>query len=193
MICPNCGRTPAFVLGGYQYRESGLDNVMLNNAGMFRCSCGEEYIQLPGMAEVHDQIALSLLRKKSLLKGNEVRFLRKWLRLTSEDMALLFGVNRVSVSRWENRGITPAMDRAVRLFVADTRRLRLEVKTLFENIAPKPEKSFTIVIDLRSLPVAVDVLPAGRATMLRAGEFVEKVTAVPIQQKNLSDELALVA
>ncbi len=167
MICPKCGNRPSYsVAKKYQYRESGLDNVFVNDVGIFRCRCGEEYIQIPGIQEVHDQIALKLLKKNSLLTGQECTFLRKWLRLTSVQIADLLGVTRMSVSRWENNVPTPAMDKLIRLLAADVRNVSLDARALFESIALKPAKGFTIPIDARRLaaPSYTTPLFSGKAT-----------------------------
>ena len=147
MICPECGSQPRYSVERYQYRESGLDNVFVDGVGIFRCVCGQEYIQLPGTQEVHNQVASALLNKTSLLTGSEARFLRKWLRLTSDELAKALGYTRVSVSRRENRGLTVATDRSLRLYASQVGNISIDVGKLFSTINDRPQRNFKIAVD----------------------------------------------
>jgi putative zinc finger/helix-turn-helix YgiT family protein len=153
MNCPACGRQPSHTVEQYQYRESGLDNVFVRGVGIYRCKCGQEYVQLPGAQEVHDQVASALLNKASILTGPESKFLRKWLRLTSEDMAQALGYTRVTVSRWENYGPSAKTDRALRLYASAVRKTPINFEILFSSMNDKPQKNFRIVVDgIRTAP-----------------------------------------
>lgn len=153
MTCPACGRKPAHIVKQYRYRESGLDNVFVNGVGLYRCKCGQEYVQLPGVQAVHDQVAAVLLKKESLLTGPESKFLRKWLRLTSEAMAQALGYTRVTVSRWENEGPSAKTDRALRLYASAMRNITIDFQDLFPSINDKPQRNFRIVVDgVRTAP-----------------------------------------
>lgn len=147
MICPLCGRKTAHAVEQYQYRESGLDNVFVRGVGIYRCKCGQEYVQLPGAQEIHDQVASSLLHKPSLLTGREAKFLRKWLRLTSENMAKALGHTRVTISRWENDKPSVANDRSLRLYASVVRNIPIDVEDLFSSMKDKPQKDFNITVD----------------------------------------------
>ena len=161
MICPECGNQPRYSVERYQYRESGLDNVFVDGVGIFRCVCGQEYIQLPGAQEVHNQVASALLNKTSLLTGSEARFLRKWLRLTSNELAKALGYTRISVSRRENKGLTVATDRSLRLYASQVGNLSIDVGKLFSSITDKPEQNFRIVVG-DALPVLQYSVEASR-------------------------------
>lgn len=65
-------------------------------------------------------IAESILLKPTSLNGAEIRFLRKNLYLKINEFAQLLGVDRVTVSRWENEHEKPSRsaDRLVRLTYA---------------------------------------------------------------------------
>lgn len=147
MICPACGKHPSHAVEHYRYRESGLNNVTVTGVGIFRCECGQEYVQLPGAQKVHDQIALALLNKPSLLTGRESKFLRKWLRLTSEEMANALGYTRVTASRWENEGPSVKTDRAIRLYASAVRNIAIDFENLFSSMNTKPQSNFKIVVD----------------------------------------------
>lgn len=158
MKCPQCGKaTKKAVAKLYHYRESGLDNVYLQDIPVFPCQCGERLVQIQAIDRLHDAIAYHLLKKPSLLTGPEFRFLRKWVGLTANQLATLLGVKtRISVSRWENgkAPITASTDHAMRLLVmrlkeeALHRRMftEIEIQEQFERIATKPTKSERITI-----------------------------------------------
>jgi DNA-binding transcriptional regulator YiaG len=110
-------------------------------------------VQLPGVQEIHAQVASALLKKSSLLTGPESKFLRKWLRLTSEDMAQALGYTRVTVSRWENDGPSAKTDRALRLYASAVRKTPINFEILFSSMNDKPQKNFRIEVDgIRTAP-----------------------------------------
>lgn len=102
----------------YHYTESGLDNVILSGINVFECSkCGEIFPEIIRINELHKQIGLALVKKKSPLKGKEIRFIRKLLGFNEKKFASIMSVDPVSVSRWENSkaGIAPPSDKLIRM------------------------------------------------------------------------------
>jgi putative zinc finger/helix-turn-helix YgiT family protein len=174
MNCPMCGKNPIYSTERYHYRESGLDHVFVSGVSIYRCKCGEEYVQLPGVDNIHSQIALELLLKQSLLTGPESRFLRKWLGLKSEELAKALGYTRVTVSRWENEGPSANTDRSLRLYASVTRSIAIDFVSLFSTIKDKPEKNFRIEVDgaLPHLPSSSDVSETASA-IASAAESLE--------------------
>jgi putative zinc finger/helix-turn-helix YgiT family protein len=65
-------------------------------------------------------ICESVLLKPTILSGAEIKFLRKNLSLKINEFAQLLGVDRVTVSRWENGHEKPSRsaDRLLRLTYA---------------------------------------------------------------------------
>jgi putative transcriptional regulator len=120
--CPACGSTDvAFKRGHHHFLESGLDNVHLSNADIWLCNaCGEEIVSIPRSMELMKSIAESILLKPTSLSGAEIRFLRKNLTLKINEFSQLLGVDRVTVSRWENDHEKPSKsaDRLIRLMYA---------------------------------------------------------------------------
>lgn len=124
MKCTHCGSTMTSTRGTHRYTESGLSNVTLANVEIRTCpECGEREIVIPRIDLLHRLIARDLIRNPGLLQPEEVRFLRKWLGLSSVDFALVMGVRPETVSRWESKDlknpITPTPDRLLRMFVAN--------------------------------------------------------------------------
>jgi putative zinc finger/helix-turn-helix YgiT family protein len=120
--CDNCGKGAMKVTReNYQYKESGLPNVVLVGVEVRRCpECGTTELALPRVAELHRVIASMVIHKPARLSGLEVRYLRKFLGWSGADFAEHMGVAPGTVSNWENDRDTigTASDRALRLMVA---------------------------------------------------------------------------
>jgi putative zinc finger/helix-turn-helix YgiT family protein len=122
MKCPRCGSSEIVeIKGDYRYAESGLKNVMLKGITLHKCkNCGELLPEIPHIKKLHAKIALELLYKEGSFAGEEIRFLRKEMRLKANELAALLGVHKVTVSRWENNEekIGPSSDRLLRYIYA---------------------------------------------------------------------------
>lgn len=165
MNCLQCeNEMSSALVPTYHYKESGLGNVYLkDSATIYRCACGEQLIEIPTIERLNDAIAYATLTKKSLLAPAEFRFLRKWIGLTAEKLAVSLGVkSRHSISYWENgkRIITPQTDHAMRLLVlrlkehAINQRMDIEIEAYLGRTAKK-SKSERITIDsttIKNLP-----------------------------------------
>jgi DNA-binding transcriptional regulator YiaG len=87
--------------------------------------------------ELMRSIGEGILLKPSSLTGTEIKFLRKNLMLKINEFAQLLGVDRVTVSRWENEHERPSKlaDRLVRLTYAVEAKLEDSVmETLRRNL-----------------------------------------------------------
>ncbi|MBW1764937.1 MAG: type II toxin-antitoxin system MqsA family antitoxin [Deltaproteobacteria bacterium] len=136
MNCPNCKSEMICTLDDYQYIESGLDNVYLVGIEIHKCSCGEEIINLPAVAELHTLIALNLIKKKSSLNGNEIRFLRKNLGLTAKKLGEIIGIDNATISRWEKGSqlASNTHDRFLRLLYLNIKDIPPEeIRTLIQE------------------------------------------------------------
>jgi putative zinc finger/helix-turn-helix YgiT family protein len=129
--------------GEHHYNASGLDYVYLVGVEICQCQCGESMVGIPAVAKLHARIGWELINKPSLLSGQEIRFLRKNMGFTGKKLAEIMGVDKVTVSRWENNkeGIGKANDRLLRLAYASAKGLPDDqVKSLllkeFPNISP---------------------------------------------------------
>lgn len=120
--CPTCGSEHfAFRKAHHHFLESGLDNVHLINVEIGVCSdCGEKIVSIPHSLELMKLVGESILLNPTKLNGSEIRFLRKNLHLKINEFAQLLGVDRVTVSRWENDHEKPpnSTDRLIRLAYA---------------------------------------------------------------------------
>ncbi len=102
------------------YTACGLDNVYLKSGYVVREVAGERYISVRDVEDLHETIAVYLVRQKKVLSGREIRFLRKHLELTQRDLGGFIGVSDQSVARYEKdlTKLEGASDSLLRLLVA---------------------------------------------------------------------------
>ncbi len=100
--CPECGNTISKKISNYHYKESGLDNVYLQNIPVYECSCGISYPSIFRLPRLNELIARTLLKKPTLLRGPEIRFLRKNIYLSSKVFSRALGIGKTTLSKWEN-------------------------------------------------------------------------------------------
>jgi len=137
MKCLDCNKDMTVAKEVYHYTESGLDNVYLHNVEVYRCECGEEFASIPAIIKLNSVIGLNLIKKKTYLSGNEIRFLRKNAGLNAKSFAEFIGVNKSTLSRWENnkQDIDKSNDRLVRLVYANMKGIpQEEIRNLLKEI-----------------------------------------------------------
>lgn len=117
--CSECGQNMIGRRQNYHYSEVGLDSVTLTNVLVFHCKCGGIVAELPAVGHLHCVIAFDLLRKETILSGEEVRFLRKWVGYSATQLAETTGYSKSIISRWENQkqDIGKEPDRLLRLVI----------------------------------------------------------------------------
>jgi putative zinc finger/helix-turn-helix YgiT family protein len=136
--CTNCKEPVTPDRRDYQYIESGLSNVILEGVEVAVCpKCGTSDVVIPRMAKVHRAIAQALANSPARLTGEQLRFLRKHLGLSGEQLGGYLHTDRTKISKWE-RGedqIGPATDRLIRLLAAALdRELRPGVSAVAEHL-----------------------------------------------------------
>jgi transcriptional regulator with XRE-family HTH domain len=102
----------------YHYTESGLDNVWLIGILQYKCKkCVEVFIEIPKINDLHLIIGKNLVCQKDLLRGSEVRFLRKEIGMKGKDMAAALSMEPETYSRWENgkQDIASCPDKTLRM------------------------------------------------------------------------------
>lgn len=122
MQCPSCDTKKAMKLEiiVHRFKESGLDNIILHGVRFFRCShCGESIYDFGNLLQLNSLITDCLLKKKELLSGKEIRFLRTYVGYSSESFAKIIGLDKTSFSRIENERakVSNQVNMAVRFIV----------------------------------------------------------------------------
>jgi transcriptional regulator with XRE-family HTH domain len=103
VICARCDSNMRQSVEGFQYLGSPLRNIRIERCIVYSCDkCGNRFEALPNPETAAREIVRGLILQKFRLDGRSILFVRKAMRLTAEALADLIGVDRVSVSRWEN-------------------------------------------------------------------------------------------
>jgi len=107
----------------YHYKESGLDYIRLIGVLQYRCKkCGEMYVEIPRINDLHLLIGKNIVCKKEFLTGAEVKFLRKEIGMKSKDMAAALSMEPETYSRWENgkQSVAACHDKNLRMIYVMT-------------------------------------------------------------------------
>jgi putative zinc finger/helix-turn-helix YgiT family protein len=139
MKCYKCGNAEFRAdVGVHEYRSAGLPySVVLVGVPVERCpACGEEVVTIPNPEGLHRLLALNMVEMERPLLPQEVRFLRKLLDKSAEDMGTLMGVDAKTLSRWENgrQKMGKVAERLLRLLVHQ--RLAPEAANFAEQMFP---------------------------------------------------------
>jgi YgiT-type zinc finger domain-containing protein len=101
--CSNCGSEAKIVRGDYEFRETGLRDLVLLDIELVKCGkCGNVDPILFQVDELMHIAAMAILQKPYRLQGEELRFLRKHINLNQEEFAKLLHVDKTTLSKWEN-------------------------------------------------------------------------------------------
>jgi transcriptional regulator with XRE-family HTH domain len=104
----------------YCYRQSGLRELFLHGIDVYLCpKCNVEVPVIPRVAQLYATLADGIVKRTRLLRGDEIRFLRKHAGLPAQDFAQLIGVTPEHLSRVENghtKSFGKNTDRLVRAF-----------------------------------------------------------------------------
>lgn len=103
----------------YRFERCGLDHVYLIGIEKHVCPrCRAVYPVVPKIQELHKVIASALVNKSAELTGPEIRYLRQWIGMQSQDFAQLLGFGPAHLSKVENghAQLGAAGDRLVKLY-----------------------------------------------------------------------------
>lgn len=143
--CTNCGNRVLSERRNYRYSESGIPNVVLQGLPVADCpACGNSDVSIPRMAMIHRAIARALANSPVRLTGSQLRFLRKHLGLSGDELGRYLHTDKTKISKWETEQdpIGPATDRLIRLLVvALDEQLRPEVAAVAQYLPQIQDKS----------------------------------------------------
>jgi len=149
VTCPNCKQEmKRSEKAEYHYTACGLNYVYLLKIMVHECpKCFSQVPVIPKMQKLQEMIAKFVIGKEGKLIGEEVRFLRKHLRLMGKELAELLGVDPSTVTRWEKNEskIGAANERLLRLIckVSGTDQDFIESLMAVGN-SPAPERKLEI-------------------------------------------------
>ncbi|MEP6483111.1 MAG: helix-turn-helix domain-containing protein [Rudaea sp.] len=105
----------------YHYTECGLDHIYLvSGYEMIKSNYGQA-VAIHQADALHRAIGQFLVRKKKVLSGKELRFLRTEMDLTQAELGKLLGLTDQAVARWEKEqtDIASPADYLIRLLFLD--------------------------------------------------------------------------
>ena len=146
MTCLQCGGEMKSKKENYHYAASGLPDVTLMGVEVRRCAeCGESEVAIPNIEGLHKALALSVARQPGRLAPAEIKFLRKYLGLSSVDFAKHIGVTPETVSRWESGVVKmgSTAERLLRWFIATREPVSdypLDMFTALAEAKPRPAR-----------------------------------------------------
>jgi len=108
--------------------------------------------------EILEKAVLRLLiHKPTPLTGAELRFIRKYLELTTKDFGKMLGVSHVAVVKWEGGKTKPSVsaDIYIRLYVIDQLKVKdKEFRSLFEETTPS---KLTEAKKKKPIPLSINI------------------------------------
>ncbi|HZS47739.1 MAG TPA: type II TA system antitoxin MqsA family protein [Blastocatellia bacterium] len=103
MRCDHCGGETILRRQTHHYKESGLDNVYLENVEVRYCEkCKTGAPRIPRIKELHLTIARAIALQDAPLSGPEMKFLRKHLGMKAKEWAEYLRIDASTLSRWES-------------------------------------------------------------------------------------------
>lgn len=160
--CPICKQAIHGEIGNHWYKESGLDNVYLNNITMYNCTCGVSIPSIFRSAHLDDLIAETLITKTALLNGKEIRFLRKNIYLPSKDFAKKLGIEKTTLSKWENdtQQHRESYDRFIRSLYLIYKGINKDTFKIFDRIQiKKTDMNYIIIAEKEGNDYVVNYRP----------------------------------
>jgi len=105
----------------YLYTECGLKNVHIGSVNVLINDHGEKVYRLGNLKAIHTAIALAIATKPFRITSEEIRFLRKHMRLTQAALGELLHKSRVTASRWESDALEmePNTETVLRLYALE--------------------------------------------------------------------------
>jgi putative zinc finger/helix-turn-helix YgiT family protein len=143
MLCSNCGAEARIVSGkNYRFKETPLKHVMLHGIDLVECpECKNVDPIIPSLKDLFSSLAYAVVNKPSRLRGDEIRFLRKYIHKTQGQFARILQLDPTTISKYENNDDVPGpqTDKLIRLVAIalgdDGLKARIDVAVKqFENI-----------------------------------------------------------
>ena len=89
------------IVGSYTFKGFGFDVILKNIA--VKSVDGEEYPAI-NLNELKNSTAKALLKSKQRLTGNQIKFLRTYLKMSYDEVAREIHVAASTLRSWENKG-----------------------------------------------------------------------------------------
>lgn len=128
----------------YQYRECGLDNVLLIGGVGYAETPRGTGVTIQDIEGLHRVIGNILVREKKNLTGREFRFLRHEINMTQQNLAAVLGVDVQSIGRWERgeskAGVPRPAQGLIRLLYEEKANGNMQICEPLERLAELDEQ-----------------------------------------------------
>ena len=121
----------------YHYTECGLNNIYLvNGFEITKTDDGDEEIFVHDIHGLHMAISDTLIFKKGLLEGSEIKFIRTMLDLSQNKLAALIGCRYQQILLWEKNKnkISKPADRLLRITLYTYLHKEIDNAGIFDRI-----------------------------------------------------------
>lgn len=190
MRCEFCNKdTQIKKVQKYQYIESGLKNIFLDNIEIRFCeNCDLQSPIIPKILKLHNTIGFAIVCKSGALSGSEIKFLRKNLRIKSQDWAKLLRSKKETISRWENSSQTVGSqtDLLIRLLYLRIMEERKDIgfnSKIVENLSEVNNTQTSIIIDAEAIE-SFSYLPFEEALYLSETQNIMTVFDFELDESN---------
>lgn len=122
----------------YHYKESGLDNVYLENGVTIHQTPYGEGVSIKDTDGLHKLIGKWLVETPKKLNGAELRFLRLEMEMTQRNLAAVLGQDEQAVRRWEKNRTKPingSADRLMRLLYSEYIGGNVKIREAIDRLA----------------------------------------------------------
>lgn len=135
------------IVENYHYLESGLEYVYIKKVRAINTSYSLS-VNIPKVKEIHEKIVTLILKHNIPLRGKELRFIRKTLKIIQVDLSNLLGIAQSTLVTWESKELDQQIDSAHSYFLQQYFREKcglslIESSTLLKK---KEEKNFKIAV-----------------------------------------------
>ena len=147
----------------FHYTSCGLKNIFLRNGFTVKETKYGKAIAIHNTEGLHKVIGMDVISRKTLLCGDEIRFLRKELDFSQAVLARLLGVSESTIRGWENdrNPITKAADAVLRSIYRETIQGDGRLRDLVESISQLDREISNINIELEETESLTTILPKG--------------------------------
>lgn len=137
----------------YHYTACGLTNIFLENGYALEpdlLNSTDNWLSIEKIHELHASIACSLALQGQPLISGELRYLRRQLDMSQNELAHWLGYTEAEYEQWENDTTPPrVVDAVVRKLAAEKEELAISLTEIFERIdSNNNSDSFVMIFKL---------------------------------------------
>jgi putative transcriptional regulator len=122
----------------YQYSESGLDNIFLENGYHYHPTPYGQGVSIQDTEGLHKAIGRWLISLRKRLNGAELRFLRLEMEATQRDLAEILGTKEQTLRLWEKnrtKSMPKTADRLLRALYSEYLGGNPSIKRMLKRLA----------------------------------------------------------